>query len=461
MTHSRRLLCLLVALSLGGLVAADAAAAPRTVAVGPEGQLYQVLTGTYGELFPHGVLASPDEPVLAVDVVATDQTRDRQLVPGTAANNVEDGASLLYEDSSDTLFVLWQNRFNGIHSTLNLFALEDGTWSEVAEISGNPYSYKSGSQIAVTRDHFSITDADGVQQRIERTVLHLIWWEDGVHMPVPLYTPVILQDGEYMGWNPVYRLDELAEANGLGPLLPAEAGLAQAPRIETGEDGASVVIGFTDPTVGRLVGLEISLVPGEIGVLADEVRHQIIEVGHSTPQIGGPAFAQKVRHQIIEVGNRLGIHPAVIGYVANKVTQGPAPLDTVPGFDVVASKVRHQIIEVGADLDLRGAKPSLGRTKVVEVATQTAHPEVVAPPSLIKVSTRSEHPAPVVGDGPVRLHLSSTGDEVVVAWEAEGLLVYRESRNGGWTPPRALAIDDSLEIDEAHQLLSNRVRSRR
>jgi hypothetical protein len=98
---------------------------------------------------------------------------------------------------------------------------------------------------------------------------------------------------------------------------------------------------------------------------------------------------------------------------------------------------------------------------VVEVATQSARPEVIAPPSLIKVSTRSEHPAPPVGDGPVRLHMSGNGDEVVVTWEADGLLIYRESKNGGWSPPRALMIDESLEIDEAHQLLSNRVRSRR
>ena len=451
----------LLAAVLGLALALPATAAtPRTVAVDSDGQLYRLRAGTYGELFPKGGLADADEPVLALDLVAGNQKRQRLLVPGTEAGNVEDGASLLYEDSSATLFVLWQNRFNSIHSTLNLFALRDGAWNEVAEITGNPFSFKSAQQIAVTHDSFQFDGPDGENQTVERTVLHLIWWESGTDGPSPLYTPVILLDGSYIGWNPVYRLDDLAAASGLGPLLPADRRVAEAPQIEPGRDGNSVVVGFTDGAGGRMVGLEISLLPGEINVIANRVRHQIIEVGRTAATLDRPGLSQKVRHQIIEVGGRLGMHPAVIRYLADKVE---ATVLELPGQGITeaeADEVRHQIIEVGAHLDLRGSEPVAGRTKVVEVEPQSLDGSVRPPSSLLRVATSSERPAPEIGDGPVRLHLSESGEELLVTWEKDDALVYRETVAGGWSEARELALGESFDAEQAHEILANRVRYR-
>lgn len=436
----------------------------RDAAVGAGGELYQVRAGSYGELFPGQGLAAPENAALALEIVRPDRPRELLLVPETAGEDVEDSASVLFEDDSETLYVLWQSKVNTIHSRLNLVGFQGGRWTESIEISGNPFGWKSSPQLAVTRDSFESEVADGGFRTWQRTVLHLIWWEDGPFGPQVLYTPVVLIDGEYTGWNPVYHLEDLALAAG-SPLMPSNPELARAPRLEAGVNGQSVVIGFVPAAGGELVTVALELLPGEISALANAIRHQIIDVGRQVKETEGlGGLAGKVRHQIIDVGSRLKLHPGVSSFIAEQVEEHILAQHPQRSITAIAGDVRHQIIDVGAHVTDRGFD-RLGAASVYRVielpeGDRTDATGVTAPPDLVRVVQASARQLPETGSEAHTLYLSEDGQSVVVSWNDGKTLLYRESRGAGWSEVRRLRLGGELDLGRAQALLERRADER-
>jgi hypothetical protein len=418
-----------------------------------------VREGLYGDLFPGHGLADPANAALAVDVVRPDQTRKRLLVPSTETADSEDSASILFEDQSGTLFVLWQTRVNVIHSRLSLIGLRDDQWTEPIEISGNPFGWKSSPQLAVTRDTFRTEESDGSLRTWARTVAHLLWWEDGsAGEAVAHYSPVTLLDGVYTGWNPVYTLDGLALAPKATSLPIVNSALAQAPRIESGRNGQSVVIAFISAESGDLMTVSAEILPGEIVAIADAIRHQIIDVGRELLPGNPAALADKVRHQIIDVGRRLGLHPSVPAYSAQQAAS--EILASPPGEKpaTLAERVRHQIIDVGARMTDRGLDRSSAarRLQILE----TSNNGTGAPPNVIRWNEASVRPAPQTGGQDNALFLSPNGREVLVSWLEDGVVYYRESRGAGWSDIRPLRLGNGLDLGRAREILERRADDR-
>lgn len=438
---------------------ANATDAPGAAAVGADGRLFMVHAGAYGDLFPGQGLAGGANPALALEMVHPDQSREMLLVPETESEHVEDSASVLFEDGSETLFILWQTKINSIHSRLNLVGFRDGGWTEPIEISGNPFGWKSSPQLAVTRDRFTTAEDDGTLRTWKRTVVHLLWWEGADDEPQVLYTPVVLIDGVYSGWNPVYRLDDLALAAGV-PMAAPDSALARSPRIEPGLNGQSVVIGFVPTTGGELVTVSIELLPGEISALAEKVRHQIIDVGRQVRASGGnSALAGKVRHQIIDVGARLKLHPGVSAYIATQVHDHILASDPASPVNPLADDVRHQIIDVGAHIADRGFD-RLSAKSVYQVVELPGGDGADAPPDLIRVMRASSRELPATGDDGHSLYLSRDGEGVVAAWMEGDALLYRESRGEGWSDIRSLRLGHGLDLQRAKSLLERRADER-
>lgn len=453
----------LLAMALGLALAGPVAAGPaRDVSVGGDGELYVVREGAYGELFPEQGLADPGNSALALDVTRPDASSERFLVPETETAYVDDSASILFEDESETLYLLWQTKINVIHSRLNLIGFREGEWTEPIEISGNPFGWKSSPQLAVTRDTFRTDEPDGSPRTWQRTVVHLIWWEEGAGFePLVYYSPVVLLDGVYTGWNPVLRLDELEVAAEVDVFSMLNHPLARVPRIESGRNGQSVAIGFVHPQTGALATVTAEILPGEFGFIADRVRHQIIEIGRESQPDQPGSLAEKVRHQIIEIGNRLGLHPSVPSYAAQLA--GSEIEGAAAGEDPVslADKVRHQIIEIGARMTDRGYDRGRTTRKLQVLETQNAEADGVPPPNLIRLILASARPAPATGDGENAMFLSKDGREVVVSWQEEGGGVYyRESRGEGWSGVRSLSLGDDLDRSRALQILEQRADER-
>lgn len=451
----------ILALALGlGLVAPAAAAPSRDATVGSEGELYVVREGAYGELFPEQGLADPGNSALALEVTRPDGTSERILVPETETAHVEDSASILFEDESGTLFLLWQTKINVIHSRLNLIGFRDGEWTDSIEISGNPFGWKSSPQLAVTRDTFRTQEADGSLRKWQRTVVHLLWWEEGAGFePLVYYSPVVLLDGAYTGWNPVLRLDDLEVVSGEGPPAPLNFPLAAAARIQAGRNGQSVVIGLVLPESGELATVAAEVLPGEFGFMADEVRHQIIEIGRESRPDEPGFLSERVRHQIIEIGNRLGLHPSVPSYAAQMAIVEIEGASSGDDPVVLADRVRHQIIEIGARLTDRGYDRGRMTSKLQVFETSNAE-AAGAPPNLIRLVQASIRPAPVTGESENALFLSQDGREVLVSWQEGGRVYYRESRRGGWSGVRSLSLGGDLDLSRARQILEQRAHER-
>ena len=88
-----------LALGLGLLGGPAALAAGRDVALGADGEVYAIRTGTYGELFAQGGEFDPANPVMALEIIRPGAAVQRVLVPGSGGEASEKAASVLFEES--------------------------------------------------------------------------------------------------------------------------------------------------------------------------------------------------------------------------------------------------------------------------------------------------------------------------------------------------------------------------
>ncbi len=448
-------------LAVLGLAAVPALGQQRDAAIAGEGELYQVQEGAYGDLFPQQGLGDAASSALALDVTYPDQSKERLLVPGTESTDVDSNPSILFESQSRTLYVLWKSQHNYIHSLLNVIGYHDGEWTDPVEISGSPFGWKSDPEFAVTRDTFQAEEDDGSLRSWTRTVIHLLWWEEGANgEAVPYYSPVTLIDGKYVGWNSVYRLDDLlASALGSAAPAPLNPAVARAQRIEAGSNAQSATLGFVSPSTGELVSVTLGLLPGEVTSISDKIRAQIDVLGRMSTS--RPVIADKVRAQIDVLGSKLGLHPGLTDYLAEKIHEEIlAASPTEPGAHL-ADRVRAQIDVLGARMtgghliERSSGDPAL---LVVDLPADEAG--VSAPPSQVGVLVTAVRPAPATGSDDVSLHLSRNGREALVSWLNDGVVYYRESQGAGWSAPHPLRLGPNLDLARAQQILDQRADER-
>lgn len=432
----------------------------QMTSVGAHGELYTVETGLYGDLFPGQSLADPENPSLALDITTPDGIMARLLVPGTGSDDLEDSASLVFDDRSETLFILWQTKINVIHSKLDLISFHAGSWSPMIEIWGSPFGWKSSPQLAVTRDQFVTETDDGGTRAWARTVVHVIWAEEGAYGPTILYSPIILLDGQFVGNSPVYNLSELADVDHDSFSGPVDPALASAPRIQAGRNGQTVVIGFVESETGRLVTLEAEVLPGEIAHLSERMRRQLIGLGAKV-ETQPNAYVDELRRQLIGIGRKIDLHPGVAMYAADVVTEELLKDHSGEDINAFAERLRRQLIGIGARMTDRGVDRTLAKTGYTILDLPDADTDDTARgPDLIRVSTVSNRPAPSIGDSAasISLYLAQSGDSVIVAWPEDDRLVYRESQADGWSDQLQIVVGSPgvPTIERAEEMLQQR-----
>jgi hypothetical protein len=453
-------------IGLGLAAPAPGLAASHDSALGSSGEVYQVKSGKYGDLFPGGQGTAPGTPVLAIDVTRPGVAPQRVLIPDTLDSAAESSASLLYEDDSRTVYVVWESQ-EGIHPVLRLAGFDGTTWSTPISVVGNPFAPKTSPQFAITRESFE-EDAgdDGTPVVKHRNTLHLIWQEEGAITGAleTFYTPVVFVDGIYAGINPVYSLSDFLPDGAAGDVQPA---LLRSPTIQAGQDQRTVVVAFASLAKGRLATVEIDVLPEELSQLSEKARSHIIEIGRSLYPADLPTLAEKARSHIIEIGH--AFHPELASTLADQVR---ATILANDAGDLVrlAEKARSHIIEIGAKLSGRGLRnpKEQANTQIVQVDDPVDVSRAVAPTPkpttaaayLIQVRVASSRPVPRVGPGSVALFVSEAGDDVLVSWAQVDKVLYRLSTDSSWTETRELRFTPSLDIDKAYDILGQRVRNR-
>jgi hypothetical protein len=465
----------LLALSLlaFGLAAAvqPAAASHQEAVLGSKGELYTVRTGAYGDLFPAGRETDKANPVLAIDIIRPGTAAERHLVAGTADKDVESTPALVFEDDSDTVFIVWESRINSIHSIFRLASYDGAHWSDPIEITGNPFSLKTPPQLAITRDTHRETDSDGNPVVRHRSVLHIGWSEENsLGLYDAYYTPIILEEGAYLGWNPVYRLDGFdgTTVAATAPASAADPNLVRAPTLQPGRDGQTVVAAFASSVTGRIATAEIDVLPTQLQRLADKARAYIIDLGVRRKMSDLQAISAKAKTFLIDNGGdyQPEVAHSISDLVGAYIVSTGHPPTGPGGIQSLAAGARAYIIDLGAKLSGRGLKDTALAATASGVEPQTL--EISSAPvgqgdnstaaHIFQVRPSSSLAAPQLGDGAVRVFTSDTGDELLVSWASGAKVTYRLSQASGWSDPREIVLSDTLDLDAVYDILAQRVR---
>ncbi len=438
--------------------AAVAAAAPAQLVLGSDGEMYSAEVGRYGDLFPDGAMAEADAPVLALDVRHPDGGTTRLLVPGTEGDDYDTQPALIVDESSQRVFLVWERMYSGLHPVLELRSFDGESWGEPLEINHSAFLSKSLAQLAITR---------GAEPGAA-TILHLVWAED-LESPdsQTYYAPIILVDGEFAGDPRIFHLNDFepALAEGETAATPPDA-LLRSPRLQTGTDGRRVVVEFTSPTTGRMVTLELTVLPDDVSRLADGARAHIIDIGVTLDprtRSGITAIAEAARAHIIDIG--VSFHPEIVraiadGARAHIIDIGFRALDKgeVPELPTLAGEARAHIIDIGVKLSDKGLRRVYASSQAWTLDASPTRTSAPLPAHLLAVRVTAARPAPeLTSAAEPSVFLSSSGTAALVAWQEGSKLRYRESRGDGWSPSFALPLQPGFGLEQALDVVRNRV----
>lgn len=462
MNENLRNRILVLGLGLGLLTGAAFASQPQAV-LGSSGELYVVRNGAYGDLFPSGRATEKTNPVLALEVTWPDKAPVRTLIPATANLDIESSPSLVYEDDSERLFVLWESRTT--NSILKLASYDGSRWTDAFSVTGNPFSQKSSPQLAVTRDEFRIksTVSSDVVVR-HRTVLHIIWVEEQRSNETieTFYTPVILENGSYVGKSQVYRLSEYDTSRAVPGSIQPSPDLMRSPAILSGRDDRSVVVGFVSTSSRQLVTLEVDVLPEELGQIAEVTRATIIDTGVTLTKPGSRGtLANQAAKSIFDHGD--AFHTEFLQALADRVRG--LILDEGGSDDLVSlgETTRATIIDTGARLSGRGLRsPRPSAEKIVEArpeADASSNAIISTSYHMIRFREVSSRFAPPVDAGSFTLVLSKSGEDMLVVWPiADRVLYYSSQGEDDWSDRRELKLTNGMTLEKAYEVLSRRVR---
>jgi hypothetical protein len=448
-------------------VSASALVAQSDATLGSSGELYRARTGAYKDLFPGqkppaGI--DPASSALALDVERPGAAAQHLLVPGTAGGDVELLPSLIYEDAASTAYLLWERRINNIHPVLMLTGFSNGSFSTPIELISDSFSDKTHPQIALTRDHYQTQDAGGNPVTRSRTVLHILWAQDDSTAVDTFYTPVIFEDGAYIGWNPVYRLNDLDTSSPASPGYAVSPRLLHSPTLEAGADGRTVTLGFVSPATQNVLTVKLDALPASLGQIADKLRAVIVDLGRNK-SLTLQGIADQARTAVVTQGAaafRADVLQAIADSLWMKIANSPQWT-----LQQLADGARQQVITTGAEFAGRGLR-SFGDNAAAQIAEVDLDQDNgggpgTQPPQLLQLRLTSSRPAPNVGNGTgeTRLFISETGERVISSWfdSASNQVFYRVSDSGAWSDPLTIKLSGTLTLANAYAILDQRARS--
>jgi hypothetical protein len=269
--------------------------------------------------------------------------------------------------------------------------------------------------------------------------------------------PLVIADGVLAAEWRVMVLGDLVEG-GDGAVGSTVPGLYESPQVRASGNGERAIIAFADPASGRLATLEVNPVAASLVSFADEARAQILDTGRNFTGTR-KALADAARAQILDTGRRL-LDAKVAAYLAESFLAHIA--DSSPGDDLelAAGEARAQILDTGVRL---GSGPrSIAGTARAQILDTGRRANAAAHQSghLAAISVAGSWQAPWLPDRAIQVLIAENGAEVILAWDLEAMVRYRQIEGDDWGPVRTLALGDGLTREEAHDLLTRRLQQR-
>jgi hypothetical protein len=304
---------------------------------------------------------------------------------------------------------------------------------------------------------------------IQRSIVHTVWWEDTPTGDRAAYTAVVLLDGEYIGWNPVYALSDFVGSTERVIVDPEDT--IHLPTLQPGRDQASVVAAFVGTESGHLHAVEIGVLPGDLSLLANRIRARIASYNRIPIGNNLVVLADALKTEIIDLG--AGFHPSVRQFLAEQIRE--KVLDLAPRLNPgqirrLADEIKSELIDLGATAVRGGglthlpnyaAAPTGDSTYAIEEIRETPNTEPTpqSPEHSLAIRAALDLPAPETASQSATIFTSPTGGTALVSWrDAEGRIRYRESQGDGWS--EVLALPASLPAEQAEQILRQRILNR-
>ena len=427
------------------------------IAVGGDGTIYKLWTGTFAELYGSNPALPPETQVLALDVTRPGGALQRLVVPGTEGPESESSAALLNDPSADSVHLIWNTRTvgNQAWSRFELRSFSPSGWSEATEISGGTLTEKSHLQGAIINDELGIV-LDSVEVRVPRRIVHLVWSEsagDSIHN---YYSPVIFVGGKYLGWNPVIALDTLGDDESVSAIV-APAELRAGPQL-VGTSGDKTVAVFVHSVTQRLVVAEIQALPGELGQLAEMARGHIVELAAIIPPWNRPALAEMARGHIIELASRF--HPAAAAYLGSRTADLILAAPSGSDGATLSEMARGHIVELGREILGSGLQNHCATDGLVLEIPPLAPSEGLNFSHFLAARRAGSLELPADVAPGQRLLTSSRGDLSIIAWESPEQILYREATlSGEWSELRFISLGQ-VSAAEAWGALERRASGR-
>jgi hypothetical protein len=465
MNHKHKAWICSLVIAGAALLALPAFAIRQEAVLGNDGELYIVKTGTYGALFPGGQETDRNNSVLALEIAHHGEAPQRVLVPDTLDKAIESSPAVFFETDSNTIFLVWESRLSATEFSLRLASFDGSHWTPTIEVTK---STKSSPQLAATlqlvttRDFYKERETPDSKPVVKhRTVLHLTWSEEGAGelSDESYYTPIILDEGTFIGVNPIFRLNSFDKSND-EPAGPVASELVRSPMVQAGDDMRTVLVSFTSAITGRLIVLEIDVLPTQIRRVADKARASIIDLGAQKPDL--QTVAVKARDSVLNYSG--DFQPEVARSLADllyaHILAGGSPPGPVNDLKPIADDARATIIDLGAKFS-SGQVLKSTPAQLFQIVGKPEAGEEEAPAHLLQVRTASSRPVPAIGPGMVRVFVSESGANALVSWATKDRVYYRDSVSAyGWSDVRELKLNDGFDLNRAYEVLDQRVQNR-
>lgn len=443
---------ILVAL-LASLLSAGAWAEPVRYGT-PAGTLYELRSGTPGEL----VLSAEGLPegtvVLALDQYQADLAAHRRLVPASAGflagsepvliGAPGGGVRLLWIDSEPQGFRLLTATFSGEAFSEPEELLQFGT---------------SAPRTVVLRDQYRALEGAEPRPLRERTTLHLFWWDESASLPALRYAPVVVVDGSAVQSGAAIDLAQLDESP-----TPNFVGLNRQQVLSTlalhvDAEARRAALSFANPRTGRLLFYDLQLLPGELGELANKARGHIIEWGTILGGDRHAELADSTRARVLELGAPMSVAATRLAGDEVRALIAASPAEESP--NQIAQKARGHIIEWVAP-PVRGGMVEEGQAlaaALIEIQESlSAAPQSTS--HLLRARLLGLRLAPLSLPGEFAVLVSPRATAALLAWQEQGEVRYRESADGElWSDVKSLQLG-TMSWSEAKDLLQARLSGR-
>jgi hypothetical protein len=248
-------------LAVAALAVAAGTRADERSLLTSDGTLYHVESGYYSAFAPGGTEARPDDYVIAWSATPQTGMATSGIVPGTATSDLKDQFDLAYDSLSQTLFLVWSNRFS-IVNAVQFAIYQRGIWTQSQLLPSAVFTFAHNPRLLITHQTVQTLNAAQQEEDYQRSIVSIIWWEESIH-PRARYAPIFVErDGIDLADVQTYDLPTLAGASVTGRgaqavLTQGEDAIFQNPSLQLDGLSSTILATFADPASDTLDTLHI------------------------------------------------------------------------------------------------------------------------------------------------------------------------------------------------------------